>query len=327
MKILLLHDEVEVGARADETDVLVQRDVVTAALAAAGHVVASAGVSLDLNATASRIRVGRPELVFNLVESIARTGRLIHLAPALFDALAVRYTGAPTDAVYVTSNKRLAKRILRGEGLPTPDAFTGAELRAGAVVPPGRYLVKSVWEHGSVGIGPDSVVDVGGAAELLAAVERLEPRCGGEAVAERFVDGREFNLSVLAGADGPEVLPAAEIQFVDWAADAPRIVDWRAKWDADSREYHATPRSFERGATDAGLVAELRELALRCWDVFGLRGWARVDFRVDAAGRPWILEVNTNPCLSPDAGFAAAVAEAGLTFEDAVVRIVADALH
>jgi D-alanine-D-alanine ligase len=327
MKVLILHDEVGLDARADEADVLVQRDVVSAALTGLGHAVASAGVGLDLHATASRVRVARPDLVFNLVESIERTGRLIHLLPAVLDALGVRFTGAPTDAVYLSSNKRLAKRLLRAEDLPTPDALTAVEVLAGAAVRPGRYLVKSVWEHGSVGIGPDSVVTVADGADLVEAVRRLEPRFGGDGIAERFVDGREFNLSVLAGPDGPEVLPAAEIEFVDWDPAAPRIVDYRAKWDADSREYHATPRRFEFGDVDGDLLERLRSLALRAWQAFGLRGYARVDFRVDAAGAPWILEVNTNPFLSPDAGFAAAVARAGLELEDAVGRIVADALR
>ena len=67
-----------------------------------------------------------------------------------------------------------------------------------------------------------------------------------------------------------------------------------------------------------------RRLALECWRLFGLRGWARVDFRVDAAGQPWILEVNANPCLSPDAGFAAALARSSISFDEAIRRILED---
>lgn len=324
MKILILHDEVGVDARADEQDVLVQRDVVAAALRSLGHVVDSTGLGLDLAAGADRIRAVGADLVFNLVESIARTGRLIHLAPALLDTIGQPYTGAPTDAVYVTSNKRLGKKLLRAAGLPVPDGSTLAELRAGAIHAPGRFIVKSIWEHGSVGIGPDSVVDATSGHDLIAAIERLQDGFGGDGLAERFIDGREFNLSVLGGPRGPEVLPPAEIEFVDWDPRTPRIVDYRAKWDETSVEYHATPRRFDFATEDAALLQDLRDLAHRSWTVCGLRGYARVDFRVDSAGVPWILEVNTNPCLSPDAGFAAAVARAGITFETAVARIVAD---
>ena len=92
----------------------------------------------------------------------------------------------------------------------------------------------------------------------------------------------------------------------------PRIVDYAAKWHAGSFEFCNTVRRFEFDAADRPLLARLEDVAKACWRLFGLRGYARVDFRVDAAGRPWVLEVNVNPCLSPDAGFAAAAARRGL---------------
>ena len=111
---------------------------------------------------------------------------------------------------------------------------------------------------------------------------------------------------------------------MDYPQGKPRFVGYNAKWDESSFEYTRTPRCFDFPPEDASLLAELQRLSLRCWDVFGLRGYARVDFRVDADGRPWVLEVNTNPCLSPDAGFMAAAARAGLSCSDAVRRIVMD---
>jgi D-alanine-D-alanine ligase len=122
------------------------------------------------------------------------------------------------------------------------------------------------------------------------------------------------------------VLPPAETLFVGYPPDRPRIVDYEAKWAEGSFAYHNTPRRFAFGPEDRALVDELAALALRAWTLFGLAGYARVDFRVDAAGRPWILEVNTNPCIAPDAGFFAAAAEAGLSYQAMVARIVAAAL-
>jgi D-alanine-D-alanine ligase len=104
-----------------------------------------------------------------------------------------------------------------------------------------------------------------------------------------------------------------------------RIVGYRAKWAEESFEYRHTTRRFAKEKDDAHLLNRLREIALECWHVFDLRGWARVDFRVDADGRPWILEVNANPCLAPDAGFAAAVARAGMRSAEAMARILTDA--
>jgi D-alanine-D-alanine ligase len=76
---------------------------------------------------------------------------------------------------------------------------------------------------------------------------------------------------------------------------------------------------------DDGLVKTLVSISRECWTTFELRGYARVDFRVDGAGRPWVLEINTNPCISPDAGFMAAADRAGLTIEDVVRRILSEA--
>ncbi|MBE0567296.1 MAG: hypothetical protein IH621_15160 [Krumholzibacteria bacterium] len=150
-------------------------------------------------------------------------------------------------------------------------------------------------------------------------------RPGAPWFAEAFVEGREFNLALLDGPSGPAVLPPAEILFPDFPPDKPRIVGYAAKWDPDSFEYAHTVRAFPTGAADGPLLAELERLALACWELFGLRGWARVDFRVDEAGRPLILEVNANPCLSPDAGYAAALDRAGLAYGEAMDRILATA--
>jgi D-alanine-D-alanine ligase len=163
------------------------------------------------------------------------------------------------------------------------------------------------------------VVAAAGARREIAA---RELRFGGPFFAEAFVEGREFNLSLLETAQGPRVLPVAEILFVDFPADRPRIVDYEAKWATDSAVYANTPRSFDFAAGDAALIAELSELSLAAWRLFGLAGYARVDFRVDAAGRPTILEVNLNPCLAPDAGFVAAAARAGLDYDAVISSII-----
>jgi D-alanine-D-alanine ligase len=193
--------------------------------------------------------------------------------------------------------------------------------------PLGRFIIKAVWEHASLGIAAGSVVDAAGAEPLRALLEQREQQMNRPCFAEEFIDGREFNLSLLAGASRePQVLPVAEIDFSAFPPGKPRIVDHLAKWSQSSFEYRQTPRRFDFPPADARLLEDLRQLARRCWNLFGMRGYARVDFRVDGAGQPWILEINANPCLSPDAGFAAAVEQAHLTYDQAIARILLDAL-
>jgi D-alanine-D-alanine ligase len=143
-------------------------------------------------------------------------------------------------------------------------------------------------------------------------------------LAEVYVEGREFNLALLSAREGVELLPPAEIVFDHYPEGKRRVVCYRAKWEEDSFEYGHTPRSFDF-LCGPSVIQRLEEIARACWDLFGLAGYARVDFRVDKEERPWVLEVNTNPCLSPDAGFAAAAARAGLSMTRVVERIVEDA--
>ncbi|MBU1743427.1 MAG: D-alanine--D-alanine ligase [Proteobacteria bacterium] len=329
MKIAVIHGEVGAGAGRDEQDVLMQAAAVSQGLATLGHETVTVTVSLNLAAAVQALAELRPAMVFNLVETIAGKGSLIHLVPALLDALKIPYTGAGTDAMFLTSNKLLAKRWLAAAGLPTPAWFTAQGTPCGKVSPmheglpiEGPWLIKSVWEHASIGLDEDSVLFGADRKGLLAEMDARCEALGGVCLAEAYIDGREFNLSLLAGEGGTEVLPPAEIRFDSYPPGKVRVVGYRSKWEEGTFEFANTPRTFQFPAQDAPLLSQLKELAHRCWKIFDLQGYARVDFRVDKAGRPWILEVNANPCLSPDAGFSAATLRAGLTFTDVLCRIL-----
>jgi D-alanine-D-alanine ligase len=121
------------------------------------------------------------------------------------------------------------------------------------------------------------------------------------------------------------VLPIPEMVFVDYPPDKPRIVDYSAKWSNGSFESAHTERRFGLESTDPRLAERTEQLVSSCWTLFGLRGYARIDLRVDAAGAPWIIDVNANPSLEADAGFAAATAEIGLSYDATIEHIVAAA--
>ncbi|NPU95912.1 MAG: D-alanine--D-alanine ligase [Candidatus Omnitrophica bacterium] len=325
MKVAVLHNDVSGDSTLDEQDNLIQTQAVSHALRDLGHDTVSLPFTSHLKQNLTRLRQIHPDVVFNLVESLEGQGRFIHLAPAMLEALGLPYTGASATAMYGTSNKLVAKMILRDHGIPTPPWLDRKAWLAPGLVPEGPYIIKSVWEHASLGLDEDSVVHPATAEDLRGALARRLPRLGGTGFAEKFIEGREFNLSVLASDNGGEVLPPAEISFDAYPEDKIRVVGYRAKWQADTFEFHHTPRRFEFPPDDQPLLRRLTELALQCWDLFRLRGYARVDFRVDRAGRPWVLEINANPCLSPDAGFVAACRQAGLDYNQVVDRILRDA--
>lgn len=333
MRITIAHNAVSDADAVDERDVLVQAAAVQAALAELGHSSALLPCTLDLAALRQRLSERPPDLVFNLVESLDGRGRLIHLVPALLDAMGLPYTGSCAEAILVTSHKVLAKERMAVLRLPTPpwigpvpsDLPVLSAADPAAADPSIRWILKSLWEHASIGIDESSTALCEPGEDLPARLRERAPDFGGACFAERFVEGREFNLALLAGPGGPEVLPPAEILFEGYPPEALRIVGYRAKWDESSYEFHHTPRRFDFPPQDAGLLERLRDLALRCWQGFGLKGYARVDFRVGAGDRPWVLEINANPCLSPDAGFAAALQAAGIDFPAAIARILGDA--
>jgi D-alanine-D-alanine ligase len=321
LRVAVLHDLVAPEAPADLADNLVQAREVSRALLGLGHRPEMVALGPNSGDTARRLAELRPGLVFNLCETPLGQARLIHLAPLLLDRLGLAYTGAGPRAMLASSNKLWAKRLMLAKGIATP-GWARAPLPASPPAP-GDWLVKSVWEHGSVGLDAGSLVPGGQWPRVSILLEAKRRELGGEWFAERFIRGREFNLSLLAGSRGPVVLPAAEIAFRGFARERPRLVGWRAKWDPTSWESRATPRRFALSSGDRPLADRLARIALKCWRAFGLRGWARVDFRVDQAGRPWVLEVNANPCLAPDAGFMAAARAAGLDAQAVIARILA----
>ncbi len=323
---VIVHAELSPGAQPDETDVLVQAGAVAQALEDLGYRAVTVPFGLDLKHLASKLCEIEPRIVINLVEGLDGDGRLIHLACSILDHLGFPYTGAGTEAMFLTSNKVLAKEWMKRAGIPTPEWIVQGGAPGAGLPLPGEYIVKALWEEASVGIDGNSVQEAASLPELRKKLRLRAEDLGKPCFAERFIDGREFNVSVIGGPSGPEVLPPAEIRF-SFPDGRRRLVDYRAKWDENSLEYRCTQRSFQFGDGDRDLLAELGKKALACWKAFGLRGYARVDFRVDEGGRPWVLEINANPCLSPDSGFVAASAMAGLSYPATIARIIADTLE
>jgi D-alanine-D-alanine ligase len=333
MHVAVLYNRVAVNDSASDLDVLKQCVAVEESLRQLGHSTSRIRCDLDLDSVRRQLIEQSPRVVFNLVESLGGTDRLMPAAAILLESLNLPYTGASCLAMLQTTGKLVAKQRMVDHELPTPawlmaDASTWQGLQNPNCFPD-SVIIKAIAEHASLGLRDDSVVSCRELTTEDLALQMLDRsnRHRTPHFAEQYIDGREFNLSVLASDDGPEVLPPAEIQFLDYPEGKPKIVGENAKWNEHTSEYINTPRRFDFPHGDQPLLDELEALARRCWIAFDLHGYARVDFRVDADGQPWILEINANPCLSPDAGFAAAVAEAGLTFNDVVRRVLNDALR
>jgi D-alanine-D-alanine ligase len=324
-KIVILHTDVAPDAGEDELDCLRQAETIAEALISLGYEPVMLPFGLDLNATILKLRSLQPDVVFNLVETFAGKGSMIYFATALLDSLQLPYTGCRTDAMFLTSNKPLTKKILNAEGIATPPWITADGIATGSS-PAGTYLMKASWEDASVGLDDDSIVLMTNQQNIITALRNRQAKIDCDCFAEAYIEGREFNIALLATDQGVRVLPAAEMLFLDYPPDKLKLLDYRAKWVEDSFEYDNTRRTLDISPQDEVLVARLREIALQCWHLFGLRGYARVDFRINQSGQPLVLEINANPCLSLDAGFAAALERASIKYSEAIDDIIRDAL-
>jgi len=309
MRVLVLTSPPPPEPRPDTDDTEIQAEEIADCLRELGH--EPTIVPFALPHLVAALDGFDPHLVFNLVEDVPEGPDEVYRAAEYTDLRGFPHTGASAKALRRLGRKPGMKAMLSDAGLPVPPGLGQAD-------PDTRYIIKSVTEHASIGLDASSVVTGTGAAVIKLA-ER-EHSQGGEWFAEAYIDGREFNVALLERAQGVDVLPIAEILFKEHVGDAPKIVGYAEKWDTESPAYRNTPRAFPE--REEPLFAELERLSLAAWELFGLTGYARVDFRVDRDGHPFILEINANPCLAADAGFCAAASQMGLTQTDVVARII-----
>ncbi len=316
MRVLTLYNPI-VSDRPDDENTLQQIQEISY-LDALGHTTSRDAICHRPDSVTKAVRRHRPDIVCNLVESFLGSDHYTYLVAEQLEILGIPYTGCGSEAIFLAGDKLRAKRLMEEHGVATPAFLDDGESD-------GVYIVKSATEHASFGIDHGSVVR--GKKNARALMERKITEKGGSWFAETYIPGREVNVALLGMNGVPDVLPIAEILFERFDDTMPHIVDYAAKWEKSSHAYLHTPRAFLSAEKEAPLLAALRAIALQCWRIFNLSGYARVDFRIDKTGKPWVLEINDNPCLSVDAGFMAAAQQAGFSSETVIQRIIDEGLH
>lgn len=317
VKIVILHNQIE-NNTADELDVLAQKDLVSKVCINLGYETTTLTIGENIKKDFNSVESSNPDIVFNLTEAIWGYGELIYFAPAILNSLKIPYTGVPLDALFITTNKVLAKKLMIRENLPTAPFFTLNEINL--LDPQKKYILKPIWEEASVGITEDPVFSLSETEKI----DKMGALSASHFFIEEFIDGREINVSMLAGKNGAEVLPPAEIIFSDYFKNRPKIVGYKAKWDESSEEYKQTNRAFGTLDDNPLLMKQLIDVCTRTWNVFNLHGYIRIDFRIDNKCQLYILEINGNPCIAPDSGFIAAIEQAGYSIETVIERIIKD---
>ena len=311
MKVLLLYNTTKDISTPDDDDVLAQLEATRASLEVLGHKTESFGITLDLSKLISKLVDSKPDLIFNLVESIDGVESYMHFVPLILEQKRIKFSGCSSNALYVTTNKVAAKKTLKLNGLPTPEWFTKDIAENDLIHMSKPFIIKPISADASVGLDEDSVIR--DSSKLFTELQARSKKYG-DCFGEEYIEGREFNISVIEIDNEPVILPIAEIVFNNYPEGKEKVIGYTSKWDTDSFEYKNTVRSFKFSENDSELLAKLRKISTECWNAFNLSGYARVDFRVSDEGDIYILEVNANPCISPDAGFTAACNQAGIEY-------------
>jgi D-alanine-D-alanine ligase len=305
------------GEHSKEYDPVVSQ--VARTLRKLGHRVSLLGVHVDVKRLIAGLARRKPDLVFNLMEMFGENVFGDIPVTGLLELLGVCYTGSGPGELYLSQDKGLTKKLLAFEDILYPrfavfsrdTAFeTGGNLRM-------PLFVKPLRSDASLGIGGKSLVQDWTA--LMERVNAIRKELDDAALAEEFIDGREFYVGVI-GNSQPKALPPVEIDFTGFPEGVPRIMDSKAKWDERSKEYKGT-RSVLAQLPDE-LRARLQKVAVDAYRALRVRDYGRVDIRLTDTGEIYVLEVNASCYLERNSEFAMAAGAAGMDYARLIERIV-----
>lgn len=268
-----------------------------------------------------RIKELDAEVIVNLCEGFFGKPQWESNVAAVMEVLHIPFTGNGSRTLALCQDKHQAKAILSSFNLPVAPSqlITSADEMVDLRFP---LIVKPNSEDASLGVHPESVVYDREA--LAAQVKRVIETYSQPALVEEFIDGREFNVAVLENEE-IKALPVSEIDFSAMPEGYPRICSYEAKWYPDHILYQATPPICPAPIDDE-LREKLQTLAITAFKVMGCRDYARVDFRMNNKGEIFILEVNPNPDISLDAGYARALKAAGIDYAEFWMMMIQNAL-
>jgi D-alanine-D-alanine ligase len=285
-----------------------------------GHAVVAIGVHDDLTPIRQAVEDFKPTIVFNLLEAFDDVGVFDQNVVSYLELLKIPYTGCNPRGLTLARDKSLARKLLAYHRIPSPDFAVVPFGRAPTVPKRMRYplIVKSLTYESSIGISQASVV--ANEEQLATRVKFIHDTLGTPAIVEQFVDGRELYVGVL-GNNRLRVLPVWEMSFAKMPGDNWRIATERVKWNVEYQKKHGIDTAEAK--LPEALVPRIQHLAKRTYRALELSGYARIDFRMDAEGRAYVIEANPNPQIAKLEDFAMSAARANMSYSRLLERIIA----
>jgi D-alanine-D-alanine ligase len=238
---------------------------------------------------------------------------------SFLELLRLPYTGCNPRGLILARDKALSKKLLAYHRLPVPD-FSVVRLGRKPVLSKKLQfplIVKSLFFEASTGISQASVVE--NADQLSRRVAFIHESLGTAAIVEQFIDGRELYVGVL-GNERLETCPVWEMSFDKMPENRWRIATERVKWSTQYQKKHGIMTNAAQLEPDA--AARIQRIARRAYAALDLNGYARIDIRLDEAGRPFVLEANPNPNLAYGEDFAESAEVGGTSYEKLLDRII-----
>ena len=311
-----LGEEIAIGS------VLEEVNPVCRALRKLGHSTVKVPLSPPLEQVKNTIKALESDLVFNLFEGFDGMSETEATVANILEELGIPFTGNPSSALALALDKARAKQVLQSGGVRTP--------RCQVLCPDNVFLfdlsfpciIKPAHEDASHGLSEESVVD--DFEHLERQVYRVSKAFRGDALVEEFLEGREFNVTVI-GNGHPIVLPIAEMVYY-LPPDLPKLLTFAAKWYKETPYYKGTKARCPAQISDEEIEA-ISHTAATAFTLIGCCGYARVDMRMDDEGIPNVLEVNPNPDITPGYGVARQARAAGMNYDQFIGQILSMALE
>jgi len=305
--------EREIGTWRKEYDVC-------AGLRELGHEVLVLGVSHDLAPIKQHVEGYKPHVVFHLLMEFQDVAVYQSHVTSYLELLRVPYAGCNPRGLLLARDKALSKLLFRVHRIATPGFVLFPRERAVRVPKKLDYprIVKSVNEEASLGIAQASVVH--DEEHLRERVEFVHRRVATDAIAEQYVAGRELTIGVV-GNERLSTFPVWEMFFENLPDGAEPIATARVKWDPDYQRRVGIDTGPAKELSDEQ-AASIARVAKRTYRALGLSGYARIDLRLTADGRLYVIEANPNPDLTRDEDFALSAAATGLDYPALLQRIL-----
>jgi D-alanine-D-alanine ligase len=330
LRVGVLYNLLERLQKGEEKDILAEHAIIEElnaieeGIRSQGHQFFVMAVRNEIDSVIHWLQEIRPDVIFNLCESVYGNARLEMNIPALLDLMRIPYTGSSPLTLGLCQDKGKVKDILSSQGILTPrykifDREAGS--LKGNVFP---IIVKPLHEDGSLGISKESVVhnDEALNRQIRYVIEKYHQ----PALVEEYIEGRELNVGLIETNGKVAPLPISEIDYSEFPVGIPRICGYEAKWVQESIEFQKS-KPVCPAPLEWVMQKRVEHLAIKVFKLFGCRDYARVDMRIDRDGKIYLLEVNPNPDISPPSGMARAVRAQGMSYPEFIGKVIEKALQ